>query len=181
MCSLACGCPVALLPFLWSKCLSLWRYHTVLTTLCAQSLSHVQLFVPPWTVACQTPLSMGFSQQEYWSGLPFPTPGDTPDPGINPVSPASLLHWQANSLLLSHWRGPLDYSSFALSFEITKYKFSNFVLLSQDCISDSESFAFRNKSHNQIVNFRKKKKNCKLELWYGLQWVCKSVWGELPS
>ena len=172
MCSLACGCPVALLPFLWSKCLSLWRYHTVLTTLCAQSLSHVQLFVPPWTVACQTPLSMGFSQQEYWSGLPFPTPGDTPDPGINPVSPASLLHWQANSLLLSHWRGPLDYSSFALSFEITKYKFSNFVLLSQDCISDSESFAFRNKSQNQLVNFRKKKKKLQART---LIWIAVSL------
>ena len=41
-----------------------------------------------WTVACQTSLSMGFSRQEYWSGLPFPSPGDLPDPGINPGSPA---------------------------------------------------------------------------------------------
>ena len=38
----------------------------------------------PWTVACQAPLSMGFFQQEYWSGLPFPSPGDLPDPGIKP-------------------------------------------------------------------------------------------------
>ena len=44
--------------------------------------------VTPWTVACQVPLSMGLSRQEYWSGLPFPSPGDLPDPGINP----SLLH-----------------------------------------------------------------------------------------
>ena len=50
--------------------------------------SHVQLFVTQWTIACQTPLSMGFSRQEYWSGLPFPPPGDLPNPGIEPVSPA---------------------------------------------------------------------------------------------
>ena len=48
----------------------------------------------PWTEACQAPLSMGFSRQEYWSGLPFPSPGDLPDPGIKPKSPA----WQADSL-----------------------------------------------------------------------------------
>ena len=42
----------------------------------------------PWSVVCQAPLSMGFSRQEYWSGLPFLTPGDLPDPGIEPGSPA---------------------------------------------------------------------------------------------
>ena len=47
---------------------------------------HVQLFVTLWTVAFQAPLSMGFSRQEYWSGLPFPSPGDLPDTGIKPVS-----------------------------------------------------------------------------------------------
>ena len=52
-----------------------------------KSLSHVQLFATPWTVAHQTPLSMGFSRQEYWSGLPFPSPGDLPNPGIKPRSP----------------------------------------------------------------------------------------------
>ena len=52
-------------------------------------LSHVQLFVTPWTVARQARLSMGFSRQEYWSGLPFPPPGHLPDPGIEPVSPTS--------------------------------------------------------------------------------------------
>ena len=55
----------------------------------AQSLSHAQLFVTPWTVASQAPLSMGFPRQEYWNGLPFPSPGDLPDPGIVPESPAS--------------------------------------------------------------------------------------------
>ena len=51
-------------------------------------LSHVQLFATPWTVAYQAPLSMGFSRQEYCSGLPIPSLGDLPDPGIEPGSPA---------------------------------------------------------------------------------------------
>ena len=51
-------------------------------------LSRVRLFATPWTVAHQAPPSMGFSRQEYWSGLPFPSPGDLPDPGIKHRSPA---------------------------------------------------------------------------------------------
>ena len=62
-------------------------------------------FVTPWTVARQVPLPMGFSRQEYWSGLPFPSPGDLTNPGIKPRSPA----FQANSLLTvlrrHNWRG----------------------------------------------------------------------------
>ena len=50
-------------------------------------LSHVWLFVTPWSVAHQAPSSMGFSRQEYWSGLPLPSPGDLPDPGVKPGSP----------------------------------------------------------------------------------------------
>ena len=53
-----------------------------------ESLSCVRLFATPWTVAYQASPSMGFSRQEYWSGLPFPSPGDLPDPGIEPGSPA---------------------------------------------------------------------------------------------
>ena len=53
-----------------------------------KSLSRVRLFATPWTVAYQAPPSTGFSRQEYWSGLPFPSPGDLPDPGIEPRSPA---------------------------------------------------------------------------------------------
>ena len=53
-----------------------------------KSLSRVRLFATPWTVAYQVPPSMGFSRQECWSGLPFPSPGDLPDPGIEPGSPA---------------------------------------------------------------------------------------------
>ena len=52
-----------------------------------KSLSHVGLYATPWTVAYQAPRPMGFSRQEYWSGLPFPSPGDCPDPGIKPGSP----------------------------------------------------------------------------------------------
>ena len=52
------------------------------------SKSHVWLFVIPWTIAHQAPLSMGFSRQEYRRGLPFPPPGDLPDPGMEPASPA---------------------------------------------------------------------------------------------
>ena len=58
-------------------------------------LSHVRFFATPWTIARQAPLSMEFSRQEYWSGLPFPSPGDLPSPGIEPESPAL----QADSLL----------------------------------------------------------------------------------
>ena len=54
-----------------------------------RSLSHVQLFAAPWTVAHQTPPAMEFFRQEYWSGLPFPSPVDLPDQGIKPGSPAS--------------------------------------------------------------------------------------------
>ena len=53
-----------------------------------KSLSRVRLFVTPWTVANQAPPSMGFSRQEYWTGLPFPTPGEPPNSGIEPTFPA---------------------------------------------------------------------------------------------
>ena len=59
-----------------------------------KSLSRVQLFETPWAVAYQVPPSMGFSRQEYWSGLPFSSPGDLPDPGVEPGSPA----FQADAL-----------------------------------------------------------------------------------
>ena len=52
-----------------------------------KSLSHIRLFATPWTIAYQVPPSMGFSRQEYWSGLPFPSPGDLPYAGIEPRSP----------------------------------------------------------------------------------------------
>ena len=58
------------------------------TSVKVKSLSRVRLFATSWTVACQAPPSMGFSRQEYWSGLPFPSPGHLPNPGIKPRSPA---------------------------------------------------------------------------------------------
>ena len=64
--------------------------------------NHVQLFATPWTVAHQAPVVMEFPRQEYWSGLPFPSPGDLPDPGIEPTFPAL----QADSLPLSHQGSP---------------------------------------------------------------------------
>ena len=75
-----------------------WTY----VCLCAQMISCVQLFATLWTVALQVPLSMGFSRQEYCSGFPFPSPGDLPDPGIEPTSPAL----QADSLPLNHLGSP---------------------------------------------------------------------------
>ena len=75
---------------------------------CAQSLSRVQLFTTPWVVAHQAPLSMELSKQEYWSKLPFPSPGDLPNPGIECGSPSL----QADSLPFEppgkcHLRSPL--------------------------------------------------------------------------
>ena len=64
----------------------------------------------PWTVACPVPLSVGFSRQEYWSGLPFPSPGDHPDSGIKPGSPAL----QADSLLTELQGKPPDFGYFFL-------------------------------------------------------------------
>ena len=81
----------------------IWVYGIGVCTL--SHFSHVQLFTTPWTVAHQAPLSMGFSRQEYRSGLPFPSPGDLSDPGIEPMSPAAPT-LQADTLPLSHQRSP---------------------------------------------------------------------------
>ena len=69
----------------------------------------------PWTVAGQAPLSVGFSQQEYWSGLPFPPPGDLPNPGIKSGS----LALQADSLLSESPGKPTNVKSFAFSYNKT--------------------------------------------------------------
>ena len=60
----------------------------------AQTLGHARLFATPWAVAHQAPLSMAFSRQEYWSGLPFPAPGNLPDPGTEPASWVCFLSLQ---------------------------------------------------------------------------------------
>ena len=71
--------------------------------------SRVRFFGTWWTVACQAPLSMGFFRQEFWSELPFPPPGDLPDPGIEPASPVSPS-LQVESLLLSYQRSQREQS-----------------------------------------------------------------------
>ena len=74
-----------------------WILLLTWTSVCvpAQLLSSVLLFATPWIVVCQAPLSMELSRQEYWHGLPFPPPGDFPNPGIEPASPGfpALASW----------------------------------------------------------------------------------------
>ena len=92
---------------------------TVLPAYCVcQSLSHVQLFVTPWTVALQASLFTEFSRQEYldsWSGLPFPSPEDLPNPGIEPWSPASRAYSLLFELQGSPWILGWAKSSFGIS------------------------------------------------------------------
>ena len=80
---------------------------SVCVCVCALSrLSRIRLFVTPWTVARQAPLSMGCSRQKYWSGLPFPSAGDLPDPGIKPTSLASLALVGGFSTTSTTWEAP---------------------------------------------------------------------------
>ena len=76
------------LHFLSLSCIASHQGSLFMIKVKVKSLSHVRLFVTPWTVAYQAPPSMGFSRQECWSGLLFPSPGDFPYPGIEPGSPA---------------------------------------------------------------------------------------------
>ena len=92
----------------------------------AQLLSPLRLFAIAWTVARQAPLSMGFSRQEYWSGLPFLSPRDLPDPGTEPMSPAS----QADSLPLE----PLEKSYYLLVKHIQAVKFMLFVFTKEEAV-----------------------------------------------
>ena len=77
-------------------------------TVKVKSFSRVQLFVALWTVAHQAPPSMGFSRQEYWSGLPLPSPGDLPDPGIKPASLLSLALASKFFTTSTTWEAPDD-------------------------------------------------------------------------
>ena len=91
----------------WSPGTTYRRQTKTLRVLCrAQSLSRVQLFGTLGTVAHQAPLSMGFSRQEYWRGLPFPPSGDLPDPGLKPGSLSSPA-LQVDPLPLSHQESPV--------------------------------------------------------------------------
>ena len=87
-----------------------------------KSLSHVQLFGTPWTVAHQAPPSMEISRQEYWSGLPFPSPGELPDPGIELTSPT----FQVDSLPLSYLGGPILGDTVTKSFAAAEQESPDF-------------------------------------------------------
>ena len=80
----------------------------LMTCLYVCTLSRVWLFVTPWTAACQAPLSMGFPRQEYWSGLPFPSPGDLPDPGIESVTLVSPALAGGFLTISATWERPLS-------------------------------------------------------------------------
>ena len=84
--------------------------------------SHIQLFVTPWIVTHQAPLSVEFSWQEFWSGLPFPTPGKSPWPRDWTCISCFLLYWQADSLPLCHLGSP---------FHWYRYTYFNTLLLSK--------------------------------------------------
>ena len=114
--------------------------------MCAWLLSHVQLFATLWTVACQAPLSMGFSRQEYWSGLPFPPPGDLPDLTLEPMSPASSA-LQLNFFPTEAMRKPILSLSLnnlcRLSLDLARNKLDCSVKLSENSVS-------RNWKHRSI-------------------------------
>ena len=106
----------------------------------AWSLNCIKPFVTPWPVDCQAPPSMGFSRQECWSGLPFPSPGDLPDPGSKLVAPALSPALQVASLLPSYTGSPNiqylttvywteDRGYVFLLPEIQKHKFCDTILI----------------------------------------------------
>ena len=146
---------------------TLSAYSTFVVIVAVQSLSHDSL-VTPWTIAHQVPLSMTFSRQEFGSGLPFRSPGDLPNPGIEPRSPAlqadslpseppgkpqsglpfpclrvfltqgsnlHLLHWQADSLPLSHQGSPAVLCDFANILFLLKLQLTDFSLYQWICLA----------------------------------------------
>ena len=102
--------------------------------------SCVRLFATPWSVACQDPLSMGCSRQEYWNGLPFPSPGNLPTQELN----LRLLYRQAGSLPLSHQGNPKE-KMVSFKFYTEPYHFIYF-LIGKTCI-----YLDRNTLHRQSV------------------------------
>ena len=94
-----------LMKVLYSSCKFPLRH---LVHVCVLShFSHVQLCVTLWTVACQAPLSIGFSRQEHWSGLPCSPAGELPDPGIKPVESPASFALQADYLSLNYQGNPI--------------------------------------------------------------------------
>ena len=88
-----------------SPCIQ-WHLEKTKVKVKEKSLSRVRLFATPWTVAYQAPPTMGFSRQEYWSGVPFPSSGDLPNPGIEPRSPALQTDALPSESPVSQWTKP---------------------------------------------------------------------------
>ena len=91
-------------------------------------LSPVQLFATPWTIACQTPLTMGFSRQEYWSGLPFPSPENRLNPEMEPRSPADRRE------ILYHLRNPQGIPPGNSPYEVMDVLINLIVVIISQCI-----------------------------------------------
>ena len=129
-------------------------YVGVCVCLC-QSLSHVGLCATPWTIAHQAPLSTEFSRQEYWSGLPFPSPGDFFDPGIKPRSPAL----QADSLLSKLQGSPKLYILYSPLLLLNHYSLPNKPLSSFETFCYSvvmhgcDSRSIKKAEHGRIDTF----------------------------
>ena len=97
-------------------------------------LSHVCFFASPWTIPWQAPLSMGFSRQKYWNVLPFPSPGDLPNPVINPGSSAL----QADSLLSKELGNPKIYTIHTSYNNHNKYRvFIAYIPILEQCVMES--------------------------------------------
>ena len=90
-----------------------------------KSLSRVRLFATPWTLAYQAPPSLGFSRQDYWTGVPFPSPGDLPNPGIEPGSPVlqadALLSEPPGKSLLVWCKSNCGFTLLSLPFDTGKH------------------------------------------------------------
>ena len=136
-------------------CTCMCLYHST-NEVKVKSLSHVSLFVIPRTVACQAPLSMGFSRPEYWSGLPCPSPGDLPDPGVE----SSLLHCRQILYRLSHQGNPVIphmyvyiHPSLGLSIHLSFFPLVSLALSvsSHFCLVRLKLLVFSVRMNNELV------------------------------
>ena len=124
-------------------------FYTYMHACMLSHFSHAGLFAILWTIACQTPLSMGFSRQEQWSRLPCPPPGDLSNTEIEPTS-LSLLHWQAGSLPLVPPGSPYIHTNICILFQILLILSWNFISLgSSFSRCDLVSYCFLNNRYHQ--------------------------------
>ena len=122
-------------------------FHTCISPLCMCMLNHfncVWLFVILWTVTCQAPLPMGFHRQEYWNGLPFPSPGHLPNPGIKPVSVLynpviSITH---QMVLFFFFFFTKERCSLSQSLRVNGLHYVSFLVVGILCITDTIHYSF---------------------------------------